>query len=387
MAASTRDEFDDFFDNDEPEDVVDTKPDGRLLRVPLNRIAPNLVNPRTDFGTAEQLEDFGRSLKRRQLQALPVVTRKAYLKLWPDHEDRIGQVDVVIVSGERRYRGATAVNLAGLECVINDDFATSRKTFLDAVVSENIDRANFDPVEEAYAVQALVDAFGTARAVAQHYERADGWVSQRRVLLELAPGVQSLVRRRDMPLEPARKLGKLTKDHGWGESEQLEWWAAQQVQRAIVSQEKKAARKERAKEPVPAGGEGQSFTAVKTGPPPQPLPSARVEQPQPPAASPKSPASPVQQPPVVDTPDGVPEPRPETAEPGALSKPVIKMPWSDGAAAMDIVFEKVSEEERPRLLARYLHHLGGADEFAGELSAASSSEYCKQLAESLLARL
>ncbi|MFJ3699581.1 ParB/RepB/Spo0J family partition protein [Streptomyces sp. NPDC090052] len=224
--------------------VVDTKAEGRLLRVPLGRLATNLVNPRSDFGTKEQLEDFGRSLKRRQLHAIPVVSRSAYLTLWPDHRQQVGSVDFVIVSGERRFRAATAVGMQALECVINDSIAESQKTFMDAVVSENIDRQNFDHIEEAHAVQALVTAFGTARAVAQHYERADGWVSQRRVLLELAPSVQDLVRNRDLPLEPARKLGKLTKDNGWGEEQQLSWWEAEQESRRTAAAARKAARAE-----------------------------------------------------------------------------------------------------------------------------------------------
>lgn len=263
--ASNRNDFDDFLeDDDAPDHVVDTRADGRLLRVPLGRISPNLVNPRTDFGTKEQLEDFGRSLKRRQIQAVPVVTRRAYLDLWPEHKDEIGSVDFVIVSGERRYRAANAVALPALECVINDGYAESRKTFLDAVVSENIDRQNFDAIEEANAVEVLVEAFGSARSVAEHYERVDGWVSQRRVLLRLAPEVQELVRRQHMPLEPARKLGKLVKDHQWDAAAQLQWWEQEQRDRAAKSAAKKAARATARQAPpsqaVPAA---PVFTAVK----------------------------------------------------------------------------------------------------------------------------
>ncbi|MFD7615725.1 ParB/RepB/Spo0J family partition protein [Streptomyces sp. NPDC059802] len=263
-------EFDDFIDDDEEAPIADTRADGRLLRVPLPRLSPNRVNPRKDFGSLEELEDFGRSLKRRQIQALPVVTRTAYLKLWPEHEEQVGNVDFVIVSGERRFRGASAIGLPALECVINDDVAESRKTFLDAVVSENIDRQNFDAIEEANAVDVLVEAFGTARAVAEHYERGDAWVSQRRVLLRLAPAAQDLVRRRDLPLEYARKLGKLVKDHGWEQAEQLAWWEKeQQRQRERKNAAAEARRTPPAKEAVTEpqkAAVAPSFTAVKTQP-------------------------------------------------------------------------------------------------------------------------
>src|SRR4051812_11578323 len=204
--AANRNDFDDFFGDDDDVPVTDTRADGRLYRVPLTRLSPNLVNPRKDFGTEDALIDFGKSLQRRQNQACPVVSRNAYLKLWPEHRDQVKDVDYILVSGERRYRAANAVGLAVLDCIVNDDFAADRKTFMEAVVSENVDRQNFDPIEEAYAVQALVTEFGSNRAVAQHFERVDGWVTQRVLLTHLDRQVQDLVRAKAMPLEAARSL-------------------------------------------------------------------------------------------------------------------------------------------------------------------------------------
>ncbi|MEV6806531.1 hypothetical protein [Streptomyces sp. NPDC051132] len=237
------DEFDDFFGEDDDTPVIDTRADGRLLRVPISRLAPNLVNPRTDFGTEAELIDLGKSLRRRQIQACPAVSRSAYLKLWPDHAKQIGDVDYVLVTGERRYRGATAAGNPTLNCVVDDGMAAERKTFMEAVVSENVDRQNFNPIEEAYAVQALVAEFGSNRAVAQHFERVDGWVTQRILLTHLAPEAQDLVRKKAMPLDAARSLGKLARDNGWDGAEQLAWWQEEQKQRAAASAERTAAKK------------------------------------------------------------------------------------------------------------------------------------------------
>ncbi|MEU5322916.1 hypothetical protein AB0G67_40130 [Streptomyces sp. NPDC021056] len=285
-----RDDFDDFFGDDDAAPTVDTRADGRLYRVPLGRLSPNLVNPRTEFGSEDDLIDFGKSLARRQNQPCPVVSRNAYLKLWPEHADQIGSVDYVLVSGERRYRGATAVGLAGLDCVVNDDFARDRKTFMEAVVSENVDRQNFDPIEEAYAVQALAREFGSNRAVAQHFERVDGWVTQRVLLTHLAPSMQALVRSKDLPLEPARKLGKLARDNEWDAGQQDAWWQEEQARRAQASQARGAAKSAAPAQPAAPAQlpepvsqqaedtrEGQpGFTAVK---PPPPAPSATAVTP------------------------------------------------------------------------------------------------------------
>lgn len=386
--ASNRNDFDDFLDeDDDTAHRADTRAEGRLLRIPLTRISPNLVNPRSDFGTEEELEDFGRSLKRRQIQAVPVVTRSAYLDLWPDHKEQIGNVDVVIVSGERRYRAATAVQLPALECVVNDNLAESRKTFLNAVVSENIDRQNFDPVEEAHAVQALVDVFGTARAVAEHYERGDGWVSQRRVLLELAPGAQELVRRRGMPLEYARKLGKLTKDHAWTEAEQLKWWEQEDARRKAATEERKATRGPSGRQAAANSQPGESresFTAVKHpsgaapvltevkteqatatpgGTPPHvPAQAAGVftavkTEPDAGAAGPTHDA-------VMGAAHGSEEaatgqeassPLAE-ADPTAAAKRAVRMPWEDGRTIARFAIHRMTPEELDKLRDRLIEH-------------------------------
>ncbi|MDA5284622.1 ParB/RepB/Spo0J family partition protein [Streptomyces sp. Isolate_45] len=246
------DEFDDFFEDDDSP-LVDTRADGRLLRVPLNRLAPNRVNPRTDFGTADELLDLGKSLRRRQIQACPAVSRSAYLKLWPDHAEHLGDVDYVLVTGERRYRGASAADSPTLTCVVDDGAAKDRRTFMEAVVSENVDRANFNTIEEAYAVQALVAEFGSNRAVAQHFERADGWVTQRILLTYLAPDVQDLVKAKSMPLDAARSLGKLARDKSWNSAEQLAWWQSEQQQRTELSAERSAVRKAAQSKPPKSG--------------------------------------------------------------------------------------------------------------------------------------
>ncbi|MFF9632931.1 ParB/RepB/Spo0J family partition protein [Streptomyces fradiae] len=367
------DEFDDFF-GDEEETTHDTRADGRLYRVPVTRLAPNLVNPRTDFGTRDQLIDLGKSLARRQNQPCPAVSRAAYLKLWPDHTDRIDDVDYVLVSGERRYRAATEVGLASLDCVVNDAFADSRKTFMEAVVSENVDRQNFDPVEEAYAVHALVTEFGSNRAVAQHFERVDGWVTQRVSLTYLAPALQSMVREKKIPLEAARKLGSLVKDKGWPTEEQLAWWERESTERARLAAERKAAKAARKTAEASRRGSGPtSFTAVKpadgpapsepetpsdlgtpesgaTPPTPPRLPAGRTSSPVPEQAAP----NPMQGTGTHET-GTPPEPKPEPGREPQLG---------DRAQRAFDIFTTMSKEERVVFLA----HCARVLRQSGELS-------------------
>lgn len=324
----TRDDYEDFFGDDDDTAVIDTRADGRLYRVPLGRLTANLVNPRKDFGTEDQLTDLGKSLARRQNQPCPVVSRAAYIKLWPDHGNRIGDVDYVLVSGERRYRAATTVGLTTLDCVVNDDFAADRRTFMEAVVSENVDRQNFDPIEEAYAVQALVGEFGSNRAVAQHFERVDGWVTQRVLLTHLCREAQELVRSKAMPLEAARQLGKLARDNDWAVRDQLAWWEEEQERRAATAAAKAAARRAARQSPPPA----VPAVAAYAAPVPQPTPVVEESseptgftavKPEPAPAPQPAPPVPVQNPVLNGHPDApaaavleaVPEPRQSTVKP------------------------------------------------------------------------
>jgi ParB/RepB/Spo0J family partition protein len=230
-----------------------------LATLDLSRVVPTPLNPRTDFGTTEKLRELGESMRRRQLQPIVVVSRTSYLKRFPEHADRIGTVTYVIANGERRFRAAGIVGLETIEVVIREAVAASRIDFLDAVLSENLDRMNFDPIEEARAVEQMVVEFGSARAVAEHRGKHETWVSQRRSLLRLSPEMQVLVGTRQMPVEKARKLAKAVKDRNLDAGAQAAWWENEQAAKALVP-------KGRRELPQPAPETGrEDLTAVKSG--------------------------------------------------------------------------------------------------------------------------
>lgn len=339
------DEFDDFFSDEDDTPVVDTRADGRLLRVPLSRLAPNLVNPRTDFGTEAELIDLGKSLLRRQIQACPAVSRGAYLKLWPDHAQQIGDVDYVLVTGERRYRGSVAVSSPTLNCVVDDGLAKDRRAFMEAVVSENVDRQNFNPIEEAYAVQSLVAEFGSNRAVAQHFERVDGWVTQRVLLTHLAAEAQDLVQKKAMPLDAARSLGKLARDNEWDGTQQLAWWRDEQKLRAAASAERSAAKKAAKAPAAPKAPTGEQ----PAGPDPQEADPFYGRKTDPADPAPKEPDTTEHPPPAKAAEDSAPtvpgQANPAEAAAGGEDQQPKLFPYEDGAAAARYLILKMPADE------------------------------------------
>ncbi|MFF2927145.1 ParB/RepB/Spo0J family partition protein [Streptomyces celluloflavus] len=209
-------------------DDVPGKSDPLLLTLPLHKLVPTRFNPRRNFGAEEDLKEFGLKLKKRQLQPAVVVSRSGYLKLWPEEEENVGEAPYVIANGERRYRGSLAAGLTTLNVVHNEDVANSRADFLDAVLAENNDREDLDPIERALGIETMVAELGGADKVAAHYDKTKGWVSQQRKLLKLTPDLQDLVSRGDLPIRVGREIA------GLPASEQAAAWAEEQERRVAA---------------------------------------------------------------------------------------------------------------------------------------------------------
>ncbi|MET8298465.1 ParB/RepB/Spo0J family partition protein [Streptomyces sp. NPDC005180] len=190
-----------------------------LIRVPLDQVSPTPLNPRRNFGTDEEKTRFGEELRQAQLSACVVVSRGAYLSLYPDHEGRIGAAAYVLINGERRFRSALHVGLESLDFVVRDDLAASRADFIDHLLAENLEREDFDVIERARGVQQLVDTcaeqgreHGAKSRAAERLGKSPSWVTNQLVLLELPEEIQRMLSSGDMPERDGRLLARAAKD-------------------------------------------------------------------------------------------------------------------------------------------------------------------------------
>jgi ParB family chromosome partitioning protein len=163
----------------------------------LTDLTANPRNPRDDVGNLENLA----SIADMQLQPAVVVTAKAYLQLYP--EDEI-DTRYVVINGCRRLAAAHKYGRTDLDIVVNDEIARDRVTLISASIAENVDRQDFDVIEEARAVGALVLECGRADVAAERLRKTPAWVSQRRALLELAPELQTALRRGELAIREPR---------------------------------------------------------------------------------------------------------------------------------------------------------------------------------------
>jgi ParB family chromosome partitioning protein len=182
---------------------------------PLTDLTPNPRNPRDDLGDLSNLE----SIADMQLQPAVVVTKGAYLKLYPD--DRIG-TRFVVINGCRRLAAAEKFGRTDLDIVVNDEIARDRLTLISASIAENVDRQDFDVIEEAKAVESLVSECGSAVEAGRRLRKHETWVSQRRALLNLTPELQTALRQGELAIREARSLARVPL-----EQQVARWRAAQ----------------------------------------------------------------------------------------------------------------------------------------------------------------
>ncbi|MEV5149364.1 ParB/RepB/Spo0J family partition protein [Streptomyces sp. NPDC052727] len=146
--------------------------------------------------------------------------RAAFLNAHPGQETAIGEeAEYVVIDGNRRLAAAQLAGLTELRIDVNDDLAASAADILEAALIANIHRVDVPPMDQAKAIQELVQVHGTQGQVAKRLGKTPAWVSQRLALLELTPDLQEKVETGELKVEPARRIGRLPKEQQAGEAE------------------------------------------------------------------------------------------------------------------------------------------------------------------------
>ncbi|KPH21412.1 ParB/RepB/Spo0J family partition protein [Rhodococcus sp. D-46] len=173
--------------------------------VPLGELVGNPRNPRRRMGDLSDLS----TIADRQLQPGVVVTKATWLTIFPADSNLVGAARYIVVNGNRRLAASKEFGRKGMDVIVRDSIATSSESILEAAIIENIGRRDFDVLEEAEAVEALVAECGSADAAAERLGRSKGWVSQRRALLKLTPELQEKLRAGEIAIRLARSLAQV----------------------------------------------------------------------------------------------------------------------------------------------------------------------------------
>ncbi|HXW74511.1 MAG TPA: ParB/RepB/Spo0J family partition protein [Steroidobacteraceae bacterium] len=171
-----------------------------LTKLPLDVLQRGRYQPRVDM-RAETLSELADSIKVQGV-VQPIVVRP----LEPPGSTAAPRYE--IIAGERRWRAAQMAGLTEIPAVIRhipDEAAIA------VALIENIQRENLNPLEEARALERLVNEFGlTHQQAAEAVGRSRAGVSNLLRLLELSPEVCELLEKRSLEMGHARALLALT---------------------------------------------------------------------------------------------------------------------------------------------------------------------------------
>jgi ParB family transcriptional regulator, chromosome partitioning protein len=178
------------------EDLTKPSKEDSLQTLAVDLIQRGQYQPRRDFDE-EALNELADSI-RAQGVIQPIVVR-----LLADKKT------YEIIAGERRWRAAQIADLHEIPVIVKD---VSDQTAMCLALIENIQRQDLNPLEEAKALERLIDEFQmTHDATADAVGRSRSAVSNLLRLLELENGVKKFLENRQLDMGHARALLSLPK--------------------------------------------------------------------------------------------------------------------------------------------------------------------------------
>jgi ParB family chromosome partitioning protein len=173
------------------EAVAEASKGTELRELPVDLLQPGKYQPRTDMHP-ESLEDLANSI-RAQGVVQPIVVRELP-----------GGGRYEIIAGERRWRAAQQAGLHEIPAIIR---VVPDEAAIAMALIENIQRENLNPIEEAVALQRLIEEFGlTHQQAADAVGRSRAAVSNLLRLLTLNTDVRRLLEHGDLEMGHARAL-------------------------------------------------------------------------------------------------------------------------------------------------------------------------------------
>jgi ParB family chromosome partitioning protein len=161
-----------------------------LKEIPVDLMQRGRYQPRIDMHP-DSLEELAASIKAQGV-VQPIVVRP------------IGSGRYEIIAGERRWRATQLAGIATIPAVVRD---VPDEAAVAMALIENIQREELNPIEEAMALQRLIDEFEmTHQQAADAVGRSRAAVSNLLRLLTLTDDVKRMLSNGDLEMGHARAL-------------------------------------------------------------------------------------------------------------------------------------------------------------------------------------
>ena len=187
-----------------------TEMERTIQEISLDQIRPSAMNPRKTFDQ-ESLQELADNIKRQGLLQ-PITVRPV------DYHDEVdketGEVVSLptmyeIVCGERRWRAVLLNASKTIPCIIremNDEDA------FDAMITENLQRKDVDPMEEAFAFAQLLKSGKTIEELSLRFGKSKRFIADRIRLDKLIPEFKKAVTDGKLYIGAAMLLCKIDED-------------------------------------------------------------------------------------------------------------------------------------------------------------------------------
>lgn len=163
----------------------------------LEQIFANPHNVRDNLGTPDNIDELAASIRKYGLIQPIVIT---------DHPTREG--DYMLIAGHRRVAAAKKAGLLELPAIYTTAF-TEEGEQIAAMLTENLHREQVTPVEEARAVQAMLDLPGyTVEKVADAISKSASTIRRRAQLIQAGEKVLDAVQAKEIDLFQAEEISK-----------------------------------------------------------------------------------------------------------------------------------------------------------------------------------
>ena len=165
------------------------------------------MNPRKTIDEAG-LKELAENIRKQGL-IQPITVRPVYYDEVVDDELVSIPECYELVCGERRLKAVQLLNRKRIACYVKD--MTDDEAF-DAMITENLQRQDVDPIEEAFAFQQLNERGQSAEDIAVRFGKSVRFVQDRIKLNNLSEDLKKALREDRLPISGAMMLAKLNKE-------------------------------------------------------------------------------------------------------------------------------------------------------------------------------
>lgn len=180
-----------------------------ITELPVTLISDNPDNPRNHLRNLDETVQSVREVGI--IIPIAVATTDAYLRSRPDRADDLDDgSQYIVVDGHRRLEAARRVGMATIPVRVDNGRVATDEALLEAAFVANYHRDDMTDLEEAHALKALVDYYGSQTKAAKRLGIPQNTISSKLSLLKLAPELQKDLVTGARKVEHVRNLGKLS---------------------------------------------------------------------------------------------------------------------------------------------------------------------------------